>query len=66
MVSLERFGSSTTCDHVHHWRLDLSKVVFAKEASQEINDLISLLEDVHDRIVGDQVDVALSIACVLV
>ena len=66
MESLERLGCRTTGNHVHHGGLDFDEVALTKEVAQEIEDTIPGVEDLLDRVVKDQIEIALAIPRVLV
>ena len=66
MERLERLSCGTASDHVHHRGLNFCKIVLAQERSHEGNNLVSRLEDLFDAIVGDEVEISLAIARVLV
>lgn len=63
--SLEGTSGGATWDHVHHRGLNLEEVTLAKEGANEVDDLITNLEDLFDMRVDDHVEVAVTVASVL-
>ena len=66
MEGFEGLGRGSASLHVHHWSLDLGEVSFSQEVPQEVKDLVASVEDLLDRVVEDEVEVALAVASVLV
>ena len=66
MESLERLGSGTAGNHIHHGCLNFNKVSFAQKVSQEIQNFVASIKDLFDWVMQDQVQVTLSVSCVLV
>ena len=66
MEGLEGLGRGSASLHVHHWSLDLGEVSISQEFPQKVKDLIASVKDLLDRVVKDEVEVALAVASVLV
>lgn len=56
-------GSSS--NHVHHWCLNFCEVLGSQEVSQEVEDFIARCKDLMNRVVQDQIKIALPVPRVL-
>mmetsp|Transcript_15884 Transcript_15884/g.31125 ORF Transcript_15884/g.31125 Transcript_15884/m.31125 type:complete len:266 (+) Transcript_15884:2233-3030(+) len=64
--SLERFGSGTTSDHVHHRRLHFEEAASVKKPSNVIDNFAPNVEIVPHVLVEHQIEVTLAVACFFV
>jgi hypothetical protein len=63
--SFEGTRRGATGDHVHHRSLDLKEVAAAKEASDEVDNLVSDLEDTLNVGIHYEIEVSVTVASVL-
>lgn len=66
VVSLERLGGSSSCDGVHHWSLDLDKLLLVEVSADVADHLGASDEDVAGGLVHDQIEIALAVTLFLV
>jgi hypothetical protein len=64
--SLERSGSGSSSNHVHHGSLNFNEVAVSEELSQEVNDFVSSLEDLTDGLVNNEIEITLTVTGVFV
>lgn len=65
MEGLKRSSCGASWDHVHHGSFDLEEVSLSEERTDEINDLVSDLEDLLDMRVHDHVKISVTVASIL-